>query len=142
MARYGHIEALAVIRQSESNAMFSILSSTSTLAHAECRTALWIPSLKIRNTWRRTWASSSRGIRLLNGEAKFNVMGGQKVAAKASHALREIAEIVPVGINCPHNVTHGIHQLPRCCSNGGKRRGNRDCSVHLAANHFAQNCNL
>jgi hypothetical protein len=51
-------------------------------------------------------------LRFADIKMKFDVFGGEHVTGKAAHALGEIVEVVPIGINGPHNVAHGIHEFP------------------------------
>ena len=40
-----------------------------------------------------------------------DVARGTEIADEVPHALRQIAEMVPARIDCPHDIAHGIHEL-------------------------------
>ena len=66
-------------------------------------------------------------------KTKLDVFGGEDVAGKASHSLCEVAKIVTVGIDRPHDVAHRIHQFAGGGGNGGKRLQDGLSPLHLAA---------
>src|SRR5262249_32063415 len=81
-------------------------------------------------------------LRVTGIKAQLDLVGGEKVAGKAPHAMGQVAEVVPVGIDRPYNVAHGIHQFAGGGGNGGKRLGDGRSSLHLALDDFTEHRNL
>src|SRR5262249_20693909 len=57
-------------------------------------------------------------VRSLKPKRKIDAPSAEDITRKPAHALGEISQVVPFGINRPHNVAHRINQFARETSDG------------------------